>query len=111
MLKRYLFVFYRWISALNFWFRRRFSPAGFLVLWGIVFSGVIGLDTNFTLAYQIFWFLVCLLGVSVLVGLLSRARFSAVRQLPRFGTVGMPVQYVTTLANGTSRAQKNLRIA
>ena len=54
MLKRYLFVLYRRISGVNFWFRRRFTAAGFLVLWGIVFSGVIGLDTNFTLAYQIF---------------------------------------------------------
>jgi len=111
MLKRYLFKFYRRTSGLNFWFRRRFTAAGFLVLWGIVFSGVLGLDTIFTLGYQIFWFLVCLIGVSLLLGLLSRARFSAIRQLPRFGTVGAPIQYVTTLGNGTSRVQRNLRIA
>src|SRR5688572_11610135 len=111
MLKRYLFKFYRRISGLNFWFRRRFTAAGFLVLWGIIVSGVIWLDTNFTLGYQIFWFLVCLTGVSVILGLLSRGRFSAVRQLPRFGTAGVPFQYVTTLMNGTSRAQRNLRIA
>jgi len=111
MLKRYLFVFYRWLSGLNFWFRRRFTGAGFLVLWGIVVSGVIGLDTNFTLAYQIFWFLVCLLGMSIFIGLLSRARFTATRQLPRFGTVGLPLQYVTTVGNQTPRVQRDLRIS
>jgi hypothetical protein len=57
MLKHLLFHLYRRISALNFWFQRRFTPAGFLVLWGIAISGVVGLDTNFTVAYQIFWFL------------------------------------------------------
>src|SRR5687767_13739272 len=108
MLKRCLFVFYRWLSGLNFWFRRRFTAAGFLVLWGIVISGVVGLDTNFTMAYQIFWFLVCLLGVSIFMGLLSRARFTAMRQLPRFGTVGVPLEYVTTVMNQTPRVQRDL---
>src|SRR5688572_27305805 len=93
MLKRYLFRFYRWLSGVNFWFRRRFTPAGFLVLWGVAISGVVGLDTNFTIAYQLFWFLLCLLGVSVLWGIFSRARFSVTRQLPRFGTVDAPLSY------------------
>lgn len=110
MLKRCLFKLYRRLSGLNFWFRRRFTAAGFLVLWGIIISGVVGLDTSFTLAYQIFWFLVCLLAVSVVFGFFSRGRFLAARQLPRFGTVETPLQYVTTLANETSRAQRSLRI-
>src|SRR5687768_8381374 len=110
MLKRYVFRFYRWLSGVNFWFRERFTPAGLLVLWSLILSGVIGLDTNFTIAYQIFWFLLCLLGVSVLWGLLSRARFSAVRELPRFGTAGMPIEYSVNLRNGGRRAKHDVEI-
>jgi uncharacterized protein (DUF58 family) len=111
MLKRYLFRFYRWLSGLNLWFRQRFTPAGFLALWGLIVSGVIGLDTNFTIAYQIFWFLLCLLSVSVAWGLLSRARFSAVRQLPRFGTVDVPLSYGVELHNRTRRSQCDLQVS
>jgi uncharacterized protein (DUF58 family) len=111
MLKRYLFRFYRWLSGLNFWFRQRFTAAGFLTLWGLIVSGVIGLDTNFTIAYQIFWFLLCLLGLSVAWGLLSRARFSAVRQLPRFGTVDVPLAYGVAIHNETRRRQCDLQVS
>jgi uncharacterized protein (DUF58 family) len=111
MLKRYLFRFYRGLSGLNFWLRNRFTPAGFLVLWSIIISGVVGLDTNFTIAYQLFWFLVCLLAASVGWGLLSRGRFSATRQLPRFGTVGIPLSYMLSLENSSSRQHRELHVS
>jgi uncharacterized protein (DUF58 family) len=111
MLKRYLFRFYRGLSGLNFWLRNRLTPAGFLVLWSIIVSGVIGLDTNFTIAYQLFWFLVCLLAVSVAWGLLSRARFSVSRQLPRFGTVGAALSYTLSLENISRRGHRELHVS
>lgn len=111
MLKRYLFRFYRWLSGINFWFRERFTPAGLLALASLIVSGIIGLDGNFTIGYQIFWFLACLLAVSVAWGLLSRARFAAARHLPRFGTVGTPIQYIVSLRNGSRRPQQHLQVS
>jgi uncharacterized protein (DUF58 family) len=111
MLKRYLFRFYCGLSGLNFWLRNRLTPAGFLVLWSIIVSGVVGLDTNFTIAYQLFWFLVCLFAVSVTWGFLSRARFSARRQLARFGTVGVPLSYTVTLENTSRRGHRELHVS
>src|SRR5687767_8606350 len=105
MLKRYLFRFYRWLSGVNFWLRARFTPAGFLVLWGIIISGIIGLDTNFTIAYQLFWFLLCLLAVSIVWGLVSRTRLSITRHLPRFGTVDLLLSYTITVQNDSRRPQ------
>lgn len=110
MLKRYLFRFYRGLSGINLWFRQRFTPAGFLVLWGIVFSGVVGLDTSFTIAYQLFWFLLCLLLVSLAWALFSKGRFSATRQLPRFGTVDVPLTYTISLENNSRREQHDLLV-
>jgi hypothetical protein len=110
MLKRYLFSLYRWLSGLNFWFRRRFSPAGMLVLCGLVASGLVGLDTNFTIAYQIFWLLLCLLTISIAYGVFTRARFSVERQLPRFGTVGVALKYAAILSSHTPRIQRDLRL-
>src|SRR5688500_16874854 len=110
MLKRCLFRLYRSLSGLNFWFRQRFTAAGFLVLWGLVISAIVGLDTNFSLAYQIFWFLLCLLTVSIAFGLFSRARFHAFRQLPRFGTVGLPIQYSIAVENQTAHVQRDLQV-
>jgi uncharacterized protein (DUF58 family) len=110
MLKRYLFRFYRWLSGVNFWLRARFTPAGFLVLWGIIISGIIGLDTNFTIAYQLFWFLLCLLAVSIVWGLVSRARLSVSRHLPRFGTVDLLLSYTITVQNDSRWPQTQLRV-
>jgi len=110
MLKRYLFRFYRGLSGLNFWLRNRLTPAGFLVLWCIIISGVVGLDTNFTIAYQLFWFLVCLLAASFAWGFLSRARFSISRQLPRFGTVGVALSYTLNIENTSRREHRELQV-
>lgn len=108
MLKRYLFRFYRALSGVNVWFRQRFTPAGFLVLWGIIFSGAVGLDSNFTIAYQLFWFLVSLILVSLCSALLSKARFSASRRLPRFGTVDVPLSYNLGLESRGAREMNGL---
>ena len=64
-----------------------------LVLGGLVASAIVGLDTNLTMAYQIFTFLFCLLLISMFSGILFRGRFTIHRTLPRFGTVNIPVPY------------------
>lgn len=83
-----------WVTwVVQHWLVRRFTPAGFLVLGGILAASVVGLDTNRTLAYQAFTFLVALLAAAFGASLTFRGRFSVRRVMPRFGTAGEPLSY------------------
>ena len=42
------------VSGIWFWMTRRFTGAGFLALGTLVTAGALGIDTNPTLAYQVF---------------------------------------------------------
>ena len=67
---------------------RRFTGAGFLALGTLVTAGALGIDTNQTLAYQIFTFLCALLAAAMLAALLLRPKFQVARILPRMITAG-----------------------
>ncbi len=77
---------------------------------GIVASAVVGLDTNQTLAYQAFTFLLALLLTSMACGMLFRGRFIARRKLPRFGTVHEPLTYRIVIENKTPKRQRGLNV-
>ena len=87
-MRRLLFQAFRATWVVQHWMTRRFTAAGFLVLAGILAASVVGLDTNRTLAYQAFTFLVTLLVAALLASLTFRGRFSVRRVMPRFGTAG-----------------------
>ncbi len=108
--KRYFFRTYRLLTAVNYWLHRRFTRAGFLALWSLVFAGVLGIDTKFTMAYQALVLVLFLLIASVIWGLVSRARFTGRRILPRYGTVGVPLYYRVVIRNETRRAQRSLTL-
>jgi len=91
--KRLLFPSYNRFFRLMEWGRSRFTPAGLMVLFMAGISGIVGVDTHLSLAYQIFAFLAAALFLSLLHGLLFRARFSVVRELPRLVTAGSPFRY------------------
>jgi uncharacterized protein (DUF58 family) len=81
---------------------------GRLVLAGIAASALFGLNTNANLAYQIFCFLVAVMGLSICIGLLVRPRFNASRRLPRFGSVGTPFSYPVRIMNRTGKTLRGL---
>lgn len=89
---------------------RRFTPMGLGVLVCLGISAIIGMDTNQSLSYQVFTFLLALLSVAITASLFIRYRFSATRILPRFGTVGMPLQYRIVLHNKTQKPQQGLKL-
>jgi hypothetical protein len=62
-----------------------------------VLAGILGPDTDNNVAYQGFTFLLLLLILAFCSSFFFRARFSAIRGLPRFGTVGAPLTYTVTL--------------
>jgi uncharacterized protein (DUF58 family) len=110
LVRRIFFHVYRLSTALNYSIRKRLSAGGFLVLGVMIAIGAFGADTNFTMAYQAFALLACLLIVSVLWAMASRARFSGERWLPRYGTAGVPMPYRIRLKNLTRRAQRSLML-
>lgn len=105
---KFLLRNFRFVYRLDRWLRRRFTPAGFLVLAGLVVSGVFGIDTRQSAAYQLFAFFSALLMVAVLAGAAPRVRFALRRELPEFATVGEPLEYTVSVENLGGRAQPEL---
>jgi uncharacterized protein (DUF58 family) len=66
------------------------------------------MDTNFTVAYQAFAFLFCLLAASIALGWRARARFAVSRVVPRYGTVGIPILYRVEVRNETGGLQADV---
>jgi uncharacterized protein (DUF58 family) len=110
MIKRFLYLNFRVFHAVKRWIMRRFTKAGLLVLSGLVASAVVGLDTHQTLAYQGFTFLLALVLASIACGVIFRARLTAHRKLPRFGTAEEPLSYRIVIKNGTQKRQLGLHL-
>ncbi len=92
------------------WLTRRFTTTGigFLIFLGI--AAIVGLDTKRTMAYQIFSFLVSILIIAIIYSFRFRDRLTITRILPRFGTVGVKLQYSLTVDNRTSKQQIGLKV-
>ncbi|VEP18820.1 conserved hypothetical protein [Hyella patelloides LEGE 07179] len=93
------------------WFKRRFTTLGIGLLICLVISAMIGIDTKQTMAYQIFAFLLSMLGIAMVWSLRFRDRFTVSRTLPKFGTVGISLQYPITIENRTHKLQIGLQIS
>ena len=109
-MRRLLYSSFKRLYRLGRWTRRRFTPAGLLVLAVMTASGVIGIDTRHTMAYQIAGLATALILVSFLTGAYFRARFSAQRFLPDFATAGEEFDYKITLNNLTHKKQAGLYV-
>jgi len=105
-----LYRSYRTVAGVRYWGYRRFTRAGLTVLGGLVIATILGPDTDNNVAYQGFTFLLLLLVVACCSSFFFRARFSAARSLPRFGTVGAPLIYTVLLRNLTHKTQSGLAV-
>lgn len=108
LIRLIFFHVYRLSTAMNYAIRRRFCPGGYLVFGVMIAIGAFGVDTNFTMAYQAFALLGCLLILSLAWTTVSRAKFSGGRSLPRYGTAGVPMPYRIRLKNLSRRPQRSL---
>jgi uncharacterized protein (DUF58 family) len=106
--KRFFYLNFRIFHAIRFWMRRRFPPAGRLILAGAGASAILGLDTRLSTAYQVFTFLVSLLVLAWVWNLFFKIQFSARRILPRFGTAGVPLAYRVEIHNQTRTPRKGM---
>jgi hypothetical protein len=107
-MNRLLYRLFRCIYSVRRWFVRQFTASGLMVLLCLMISAVVGMDTNQSLAYQIFTFLCALVGVAIAASQFFRFRFSAERILPRFGTVGVALKYGVVIQNQTRKRQTGL---
>jgi uncharacterized protein (DUF58 family) len=107
---RIVYWFYRLISGTRYRMARRFTRAGLLVLLAFVVAAMTGFDTENTVAYQAFAPLLILLVLALAGTWFFSARFSATRQLPRFGTAGRPFSYGVTVKNLMSKPQNDLTL-
>ncbi|MEG3959938.1 DUF58 domain-containing protein [Microcoleus sp. herbarium2] len=86
------------------------TNTGLVVLSCTLLAGILGLDTNQSVTYQIFTFLLSIIGIAIIFSRFFRFRFNAVRSLPKFATVGVTLKYRILIHNKTSQSQNNLRL-
>lgn len=98
------------VSGVWYWMQRRFTRAGFLALGTLVTAGALGVDTNQTLAYQVFSFLAALFACALPAALLARPRFQVVRSLPRMITAGQAFDYRVRVKNLGARPADGLAL-
>jgi uncharacterized protein (DUF58 family) len=110
MIQRALYHTFRVLSAADYWVRRRFTKPGLLVLGSLIGSAVVGIDTNQTVAYQAFTFLLAAVLLALAAAPFFRGRFVVRRVLPRFATAGEPVAYRVVVRNGTAHPRPGLAV-
>jgi uncharacterized protein (DUF58 family) len=93
VLRRFWYRRFRAMTSFQQRWKRRFSPAGFLLLAALGGSAVVGLDTSRTVAYQIFTLLLAVLVVSIAGSVRFRASLTVRRSLPTYVTAGDTVTY------------------
>lgn len=84
---------------------QRITPSGRLALIALVFSAVMGLDTNQSMAFQVFSWLLMVMIVSLATSLTWRLPTSASRILPRFGTAGELLTYRILISHSSPQGQ------
>ncbi len=102
---------FRLVYRLARFTRRRFTPAGRVVLSTTLAAGALGIDTRVSFASALFSLGVGLLVLSALSLPLYRGRFRAARALPRYATEGAPLRYRVRLGNPGRRAHRDLVLA
>jgi len=101
---------YRVISATWYWAHRRFTLPGLCVAGGLVIAAGVGTDIQNNVTYQLFALLLAFLILAFFGSRFFRAKFSATRSLPRFGTAGQPFHYCVLIKNLAAQPQKGLTL-
>ena len=103
-----LYQFYRLTTAIQYWVKRRFTPAGLALLIALSIVMPLAFDTDNNVAYQAFCLIVALLLFAFAFRWWVRGRFTIDRVLPRLCTVGAPVHYHVHVRNFGVKPQRGL---
>ncbi len=108
-MKRFIYFALRPLSSIGRRLSRRFTKTGIFVIGSIFISAIVGLDTNQTMAYQVFIFLFGLITISVIASWLFPPPLLAMRRtVPRLGTVDVPVACRVFVRNESVRTRDGL---
>ncbi|MEJ2760362.1 MAG: DUF58 domain-containing protein [Gammaproteobacteria bacterium] len=107
-MRKLLYRNFRLVHRLSERLRRRLTPGGSLVFGGIIASGIFGIDTQQTLAFQIFTITASLMLVAVLCTATFRCRLRLQRLLPDYATAGQPLKYRIRVENRSPVLQQDL---
>lgn len=101
---------YTRLGRLVFWKKNKFSMAGSFLIYALVLTAVLGLDTFRSMVYQLFALLFSIFAVSNALSFKSPKGLFAKRILPEYGTAGTPVRYTILVGNRTNFAKKGFEI-
>ncbi len=92
--------------------KRKRSPTdhGQLIASGAFICAFLGLNTDVTLVYQLFAFLLCLVIISRIGLRIQKPSVTVSRILPRYATAGKPFEYQLSVKNTGSRIESDLTI-
>ena len=107
---KYLYHAYARLDRLAFWKKNKFSMAGNFLIYALILTAVLGLDTFRSMVYQLFALLFSLLAVSSVLSFKSAKGLFAKRILPDYGTAGTPVSYAILVGNRTNFPKKGFEV-
>lgn len=108
MINRFLYRSYRFFYVWQLWRERRFTSAGWMVLVLVGAIGLFSLETNRSMVYQAFAFILPLAFFPFVFSFFFKGRFDVRRDLPRYATVGEKLIYTVHVTNQTRRRQRGL---
>ncbi len=106
MLRKLIFANFKLVYRASQWLRQRFTSTGILILSIMPVAGVFGFDTRSTLSFQIFSITLILLFTAMFYSLFFRGKFSIIRKLPEYGSVGIPLNYTCIIRNENKTAKR-----
>lgn len=107
---KFLHRAYTWFARYGFWRKNKFSKAGNLLIYALILTACLGLDTFRSMVYQLFSLLFSVCAVSAILSFKSPKGLFAKRILPEYGTAGTPVNYTLLVENRTGRLKKGFEI-
>lgn len=108
MLRKLMFANFKLVYRFSQWLRQRFTTNGMLILLIMPVAGVFGIDTRATLSFQIFSITLVLLITAMFFALFFRGKFSVIRKLPEYGSVGTPLNYTCIIHNENNTTKRGL---
>ena len=106
---RFLYNSYRLFYVLRLWRKRHFTPAGTIIIAGIILSGIFGFNILKTNLYQVLAFCVSVILVSLIYSLFGfKLTVIVNRILPEYATMGEKGFYEIEIKNLSSSTQKGL---
>ncbi len=110
MIRPLLFANFILAYRASLWLRQRFTNTGILILAVMPVAGAFGFNTRSTLSFQIFSIIFIMLITAMSLSVFLRGKFSITRKLPKYGSVGVPLNYACIIRNNNKTAKKGLRL-